>query len=131
MPALIAEPEMGNIQSSPSYAATEVLAFMADPSWEAFNEIDFWAQDAWSIGCILAWLMTGEDPFATSQQEADAGGMLQCLLQRHAAMLRSMANNTKYCSLNPQAVPASASCSTGESVADNTCPQGCLPVVHQ
>ncbi len=94
MLVLGAEPQIGNIQSTPSYAATEVLAFMADPSWEAFDEISFWGQDAWSIGCILAWLVTGEDPFAGCEQEGDAGAMLHCLLQRHAALVRSSADNT-------------------------------------
>jgi len=46
VPVVGAEPQIGNIQSTPSYAATEVLAFMAAPSWEAFDEISFWAQDA-------------------------------------------------------------------------------------
>lgn len=63
---------------------------MAAPSWEAFDEISFWAQDAWSIGCILVWLVTGEDPFAGCDQEDDAGAMLHCLLQRHAALVSQL-----------------------------------------
>ena len=90
VPLLDAEPQIGNIQSTPSYAAPEVLAFMAAPSWEAFDEISFWAQDAWSIGCILAWLVTGEDPFAGCDQEGDAGAILHCLLQRHAALVSQL-----------------------------------------
>jgi len=37
--------------------------------------------------------VTGEDPFAGCEQEGDAGAMLHCLLQRHAALVSSMADN--------------------------------------
>lgn len=52
-----------------TYAAPEVLAYELDPCDERFEEVSFERQDAWSLGCILLWMLTGQEPFCLTQEE--------------------------------------------------------------
>ncbi|KAL3157152.1 Ribosomal protein S6 kinase alpha-5 [Trebouxia sp. C0009 RCD-2024] len=68
------------IQSSPQFAAPEVINHYLDPSQQAVqqNQISFFAQDMWSLGCILVWLLVGDDPFPVTIEELAAADMSLC-----------------------------------------------------
>ena len=69
---MLAVPKIGNIQCSPGYAAPEVITHYVEPDSQAVKkkQIDFQAQDMWSLGCLLVWLMFSETPFAVRQEDA-------------------------------------------------------------
>ncbi|KAL3157150.1 hypothetical protein ABBQ38_001391 [Trebouxia sp. C0009 RCD-2024] len=68
------------IQSSPQFAAPEVINHYLDPSQQAVqqNQISFFAQDMWSLGCLLVWLLVGDDPFPVTIEELAAADMSLC-----------------------------------------------------
>ncbi len=60
-----------DLQSTYGFACPEVvLTFMYEYSIEMMKTVSFRAQEAWSLGCILVWLLTGENPFFVSEEEA-------------------------------------------------------------
>lgn len=52
------------ILSTWSFAAPEVLAYQMTPCDELFEKVSFESQDSWSLGCMLIWLLTGQEPFS-------------------------------------------------------------------
>ena len=36
---------------------------------ERFEKVSFDLQDAWSLGCILLWMLTGQEPFCLTQDD--------------------------------------------------------------
>ena len=68
---MLAVPEVGTIQCSYHIAAPEVINHYLEPSQQAVEkgQIDFFAQDMWSLGCLLVWLVVGDDPFIVTHEE--------------------------------------------------------------
>ena len=58
---------------------------------ELFDDISFHAQDVWSLGCLLVWLVTEEVPFFWDPAESDSLqiGHLECMCMKHDAWVRS------------------------------------------
>ena len=73
---MVAVPEIGDIQCTPTIAAPEVIKHYLGLSNQAIEEhqISCFAQDMWSLGCILVWLMIGRNAFAVGVKEAAKGG---------------------------------------------------------
>ena len=59
-----------NLQCSGGYAAPEVLKTYEEPDRPELKErVDKQAQDAYSLGCVLLWLLTGHHVFNISPGE--------------------------------------------------------------
>ncbi|KAL0021754.1 hypothetical protein WJX79_003949 [Trebouxia sp. C0005] len=74
-------------QSSYPYVCPEVLLFLRHATDDYFDLISYQAQDIWSLGCLLVWLIVGQDPFAwipTTESDLLMGHM-ECLCKKHAA----------------------------------------------
>lgn len=83
---MLADPD--NVpQSTLDFACPEVIHYLTDMTEDIFDKISFTAQDCWSAGCLLVWLVTGQDPFAWSVAESDLHKLSQveCMSRKHAA----------------------------------------------
>ena len=87
---MLADP-LARPQSSAPYACPEVTRFLLHVTAELFDEISFPAQDIWSLGCLLVWLVTGEDPFAWREEDSDFHnvGQMECMCMKHTAWVSS------------------------------------------
>lgn len=58
---------------------------------ELLDDISFQAQDVWSLGCLLVWLVTGELPFLCFLEELEICkiSQLECMCLKHAAWVSS------------------------------------------
>lgn len=87
-------------QTSLPYACPEVLLFLRHMTDDYFELISFQAQDIWSLGCLLVWLIMGRDPFAwfPSTESDLLMGHMECLCKKHAAWvsLRSSSCELKH-----------------------------------
>ena len=81
---VFAEPQ-NNLQSSCAYAAPEVIYFMMYSDPDDLEKVDFQAQDCCSLGCTLAWMLSGEHLFAVDSahmQQQDTEDPLEATYQR-------------------------------------------------
>ena len=68
--------DVENMQSNLGFASPEVLAHLTQPDNDMpRGEISFQAQDCWSLGCVLVWLLIGTDPFTLYRDECLALGL--------------------------------------------------------
>lgn len=64
------------------------------PCEELLDKVNFQGQDAWSLGCVLIWLLMGHDPFSLSNEDCaeldirDANQCQQALRKRQLAWVR-------------------------------------------
>ena len=67
---MLAVPEV-DIQTTAQVAAPEILEYYLASHKQASQRkhIDFQAQDMWSLGCLLVWLITGTQAFTVTEDE--------------------------------------------------------------
>ena len=82
---------LGGTQSSIPCACPEVIQFMLHLNEELLDDISFQAQDVWSLGCLLVWLVTGDLPFLCFLEELEICkiSQLECMCLKHAAWVSS------------------------------------------
>ena len=83
---MLADP--GNdTQTTLDFACPEIVTYLNDMTDDNLGEINFTAQDMWSVGCMLVWLATGQDPFACFNCELDMHKLthLECMTRKQAA----------------------------------------------
>ena len=83
---MLADPG-NNPQTTVDFACPEIVHYMNDITDENLGRINFTAQDSWSLGCLLVWLVTGQDPFACFNSELDMHKLshLECMTRKQAA----------------------------------------------
>lgn len=101
------------------FAAPEVLAYQLQPDDNAlFGEISFQAQECWSLGCVLVWLLIGTDPFTTYREERLVLGLhvghhghdySECVSNMQSALFKKQAAWVKPLLLLLEAPPCTAS----------------------
>ena len=67
------------LESSPQtswlWASPEVLLTMIHLEAEFVDAVDYKAQDAYGLGCLLVYLLTGKAPFGVTEEEKQKRGL--------------------------------------------------------